>query len=142
MSEPVIKPVQSQTNESKVRLIAFFVLLSVILYWLTDSIIVPFFLVIDFSLRSFDLGKYSPLGLISDWAVQTFKLPVKPVYLPPKRFAARIGLAFSIAILVLHVLEINTIIISSILAFFAALESLLGFCAGCYVYSLLQRFKR
>ncbi|MEI9934856.1 MAG: DUF4395 domain-containing protein [Ferruginibacter sp.] len=131
-----------QTNESKVRLIAFFVLLLVILYQVTNIVIVPFFLVIDFSFRSFNLGKYSPLAFVSDRIVKIFKLPVKPVYLPPKRFAAMIGLAFSIGILVLRLLEINTIIISSVLAFFAALESLLGFCAGCYVYNFLQRFKK
>ena len=85
------KPSPAQTNESKVRLIAFFVLLLTGVYLLTPSVWVPVFLVIDFAFRSFNIGKLSPLALISDTLISTFKLPVKPVYLPPKRFAARIG---------------------------------------------------
>jgi hypothetical protein len=136
------KPSPAQTNESKVRLIAFFVLLLTGVYLLTASVWVPISLVIDFSFRSFNMGKFSPLSLLSDALIRTFKLPVKPVYLPPKRFAARIGLMFSISILVLHILDVNNLILCYVLAAFAALESLAGFCAGCYVYNFLQRYKR
>jgi hypothetical protein len=142
MSTLTTKPVQAQTNESKVRLIAFFVLLLVVIYWLTGLILFPAILVIDFALRSFDRGKFSPLALLSDWIVKTFKLPVKPVYLPPKRFAARIGLSLSALILILYFVNLDTVIVSGILAFFAALESFIGFCAGCYVFDFLQRFRR
>lgn len=140
----IINPGQipAQTNESKVRLIALFVLLLIIIYWLSGVAFLPAFLVIDFALRSFDLGKYSPLAFISDQLIKTFKLPVKPVYLPPKRFAARIGLLFSVIILVLNLLSLNTLIVSGVLALFAALESLFNYCAGCSVYSFLMRFKR
>jgi hypothetical protein len=142
MSLAAIKTIQAQTNESKVRLVAFFVLLLTCVYWFTGSVFIPVFLVADFGLRSFNLGKFSPLALLSDWLIRSFKLPVKPVYLPPKRFAARIGLVFATAILLLHVIKINTIIFSGTLAVFAALESLAGFCAGCYVYNFLQRFRK
>jgi hypothetical protein len=134
--------ITAYTNESKVRLTALFVLAGVVLYLFSGKIILPVFLVIDFALRSFNLPQYSPLALFSGWLVKTLKLPVKPVFYPPKRFAARIGLLFSIAIVVLHLLSINTIIVGAVLAFFAALESFVGFCAGCYVYDFLQRFKR
>ena len=136
-----IRPVQSYTNESKVRFIAFFVLVLTSLYWLTASPWVFVFLVADFGLRSFDLGRFSPLGLLSDAIIRTFHLPIKPVFLPPKRFAARIGLGFSVAILVAHIAGWNTIVLLGVLALFAFLESFLGFCAGCYVYSFIQRFK-
>ncbi len=129
------------TNESKIRLVAFFVFLSAIIYFVTNAVFIPLLLTIDFALRSFDLGKYSPFAIVSDWLVKTLKLPLKPVYLPPKRFAARIGLLFSVAILVLHLLGISIIILTSVLTFFAALESFFSICAGCYVYSFLQRFK-
>lgn len=134
--------INTYTNESKVRLTALFVLLLVVFYLIFGKIIFPVFLVIDFALRSFNLPQYSPLALLSGWIVKTFKLPVKPVFFPPKRFAARIGLLFSAAIVVLYLLSINTFIVSVVLAFFAALESFVGFCAGCYVYDFLQRFKK
>jgi uncharacterized protein DUF4395 len=142
MSSAIIKPVPGQTNESKVRLTAFFVLLLALVYLLTNSIAVPVILVIDFALRSFNLGKFSPLAFISEDLVRIFKLPFKAVYMPPKRFAARIGLVFSIAILILHLLGHPAIIVTAVLVFFAALESLLGFCAGCYVYNFLQKFRK
>ena len=138
---PSVNTAQVTTNESKIRLIALFVLIFTILYILTKLIYIPIFLVIDFALRAFDLGKYSPLAVVSESLVKTLKLPFKQVYLPPKRFAARIGLLFSITIIVLQLLDINNIAVSGVLAFFAALESLLGFCAGCYVFSYLQKFK-
>jgi hypothetical protein len=137
----ITRPVQSYTNESKVRFIAFFVLVLTALYWLTASFWICVLLVADFALRSFDLGRFSPLGLLSDTIIRTFRLPLKPVFLPPKRFAARIGLGFSVAILATHIAGWNTMILSGVLALFAFLESFLGFCAGCYVYSFVQRFR-
>ncbi len=132
---------QVTTNESKIRLIALFVFTTTVLYILTKLIYIPLFLVLDFALRAFDFGKYSPLAILSESLVKTFKLPFKQVYLPPKRFAARIGLLFSVAILLLQLFDINNLAVSIILAFCAALESFLGFCAGCYVFSYLQKFK-
>ena len=134
--------INTYTNESKVRLTALFILLFVVLYLVSGKIIFPAFLVIDFALRSFNLPQYSPLALFSGWLVKTFKLPVKPVFFPPKRFAARIGLLFSIVIVALHVVTVNAFIPAVILGFFAAFESFFNFCAGCYVYDFLQRFKK
>lgn len=136
------KVAQATTNESKIRLIALFVFVASITYIFTNFIAIPVLLVIDFALRSFDLGKYSPFAIFSDTLVKTLKLQIKPVYLPPKRFAARIGLLFSITILSLQLVGISTLIVSSVLAFFAALESFLSICAGCYVYSFLQQFNK
>ena len=134
--------INSYTTESKVRLTAFFVLLSVIFYLIFGKIVFPVFLVIDFALRSFNLSQYSPLAFISGLLVKAFKMPVNRVFLPPKRFAARIGLLFSLAIVVLHLLNWGIFLVSSILALCAALESFVGFCAGCYVYSFLKWFKK
>jgi hypothetical protein len=47
---------QAQTNESKIRVIALFVLVIAIIYLLTSNIILPIFLVIDFGLRGFNVG--------------------------------------------------------------------------------------
>ena len=132
---------KSTTNESKIRLIALFVFITTVTYILTKYIFLPALLVIDFALRSFDLGKYSLFAVVSEWLVKTFKLPIKPVYLPPKRFAARIGLLFSIAMFLLQLVSINTILVSGVLVFFAALESFFSICAGCYVYSYLIQLK-
>ncbi|MES2520155.1 MAG: DUF4395 domain-containing protein [Bacteroidota bacterium] len=125
-------------NERKVRAIAFVVLLLGLLYLLIPNPLIPILLVLDFGLRSFDLGKYSPLATLSDAIINYFKLPAKPIFYPPKRFATRIGLVFSLTILALHLTSINAQFIVGILVLFAALESLAGICAGCYVYNWLQ----
>jgi hypothetical protein len=134
--------INAYTNEGKVRLTAFFVLVLVVFYLVFKQIIFPVFLVIDFALRAFNLQQYSPLGWLSGWVVKIFKVPVKPVFFPPKRFAARIGFLFSVAIAALHLFHENAFIVAAVLGIFAALECFIGFCAGCYVYDFLQRFKK
>lgn len=62
MPDVSIKINKAQTNESKIRLIALFTLIIAIIYLLTSSIFLPIFLLIDFGLRSFNLGFLSPLG--------------------------------------------------------------------------------
>lgn len=145
--ETISTKTQVVTNESKVRLIALFVFLLSGIYAYTFSsyslsLLVPLFLVIDFGLRSFNLVKFSPLAVIAGWLAIALKLPAKPVFMAPKRFAARIGLVFSLAIFFFHVAGFNPLILTGILLCFAALEAFAGFCAGCYVFDLIQRIRR
>jgi hypothetical protein len=124
-------------NENKVRLVALSVLLLAIVYIVSGYWIIIAFLVIDFLLRSFNLGKYSLLAVLAGGLVKVFNIKTKPVDQAPKRFAARMGLAFTTIILILNFLQFaNTaVILSLLLCVFAFLESFLGFCVGCYVYS-------
>ena len=154
------------SSESRIRLTAFFVLALTLVYLLTGLGLIPIFLLLDFSLRAFNRGEYSPLGNFSGLLVRTFRLPAKPVYMPPKRFAARIGFIFFAAIVVLHLAtpETGTVssvafsttsfmdslaapaslvatILASVIVLFAGLESLANICAGCYVYNFLIRLR-
>lgn len=61
---------------------------------------------------------------------------------PPKRFAQSIGLAFSVAALVLYFAVGSTVAAYSVLGvltLFASLEAFVGFCAGCFVFTRLIR---
>jgi hypothetical protein len=129
------------SSESRIRLTAFFVLVLIIVYMITGIGLIPVFLLLDFTLRGFGLGAYSPLAFLAARIAAALKLPVKPVYMPPKRFAARIGFLFCLAIVVAHYTQLSTIILSAIIALFAALESLANFCAGCYVYNAYARLR-
>jgi hypothetical protein len=128
-------------NEGKIRLTAFFVLLLIVVYMITDTGLVPVFLLLDFTLRGFGFGAYSPLAFLAGLLARALKLPAKPVYMPPKRFAARVGFLFCLAIVVAHYADLSTLVLSCILVLFAALESLVGFCAGCYVYNAYARLR-
>lgn len=129
-----------QINETKVRLVAGLVLLTAVTYLLTNWIVLPLLLVADFGLRSFDKGQYSLLAKLADGLIKLGKLPYKGTDQAPKRFAARIGLVVVITIASLHLAGVSTIIPVAMLTVFAALESLAGFCAGCYAYTWYVQF--
>jgi len=124
-------------NENKARLIAFFVLALTLVYLKTGFWLIMAFLLMDFVLRATNLGKYSLLGFISDAVIKQLKIKPKPVDRAPKRFAAMIGVLFTIAVLVSSVLQLHVVAFSlaAVLSIFACLESFFAFCAGCYVYS-------
>jgi hypothetical protein len=75
--------------------------------------------------------------------VPIFGNPIKAVPGPPKRFAQFVGLLFSGSAFVLHFvlgLESAAIVVLLVLAFFATLESVVGFCTGCFVFNYLMRW--
>lgn len=130
-----------KVNENKVRLTALWVLLVVVLFVYTRWNVLIALLVVDFTYRAFEFGAYSLLNKLSDVVIFLVKIPAKPIDQAPKLFAAKIGLLFTIAILASTYTSYQTatIVLSGILIFFAFLESFLGFCAGCYVYTFFQK---
>jgi len=85
----------------------------------------------------------SPMGLLATRGlVPLLGWPTRPVPGPPKRFAQAVGLVFSATALVLYLaLDSMTAsrVVLGVLTLFAALESGLGFCAGCFVFNQLMR---
>jgi hypothetical protein len=72
--------------------------------------------------------------------VPKFGLPYRPVAGPPKRFAAAIGIAFSVSAAILALgFGLNGIayIVLGGLIFAAGLESVFGFCLGCRIFGFL-----
>ena len=128
-------------TENKIRLTAFLFFILTIIYIKTNFIFIPFFLLIDFAIRGFGFGKWSILGLIAEKLVSILKLEQKPIYFPPKQFAAQVGFIFSLLLLVFNIVEINSIIISIILLICAGLEAFANFCVGCYVYNFYYQIK-
>ena len=128
-------------NENKSRLTAFFVLVLTIVFLATGLWIIIAFLTVDFLLRVNNWGKYSLLGILSDAVIKQLNIKNKPTDRAPKRFAAGVGLLFTVGILILYFFQLTTlvIIVAAVLAFFAFLESFIGFCAGCYVYNALKK---
>lgn len=142
IQQTVSCPVDGVTvNENKVRLIALQVfILSIVIFILPHwSLII--LLSVDFFLRSFDLNKFSPLAAISAGIVRLFSIGVKPINQGPKRFAARIGLIFSISILISYYAGYATAVagLTAVLILFSFLESFFSFCAGCHVYTYSKK---
>lgn len=124
-------------NENKARLTAFFVLVLSIAYLVSGFWLLMAFLMVDFTSRVLNLGKYSLLGFLSDAVIKQLKIRNKTVDRAPKRFAAGVGLVFTTSILVAFFTDqmILAYSLACVIVLFAFLESFMGFCAGCYIYS-------
>ncbi|MDR3695114.1 DUF4395 domain-containing protein [Mucilaginibacter sp.] len=132
-----------KVDENRVRVVAFFVVLFVLFYVINGNPLSIGLLLMDFLLRAFNLNAYSPLAIISGAVVKQLSIKPKPVDRAPKRFASFMGVAF--LSLVLLSFASNFILLSKVIACimipFASLESFAGFCAGCHVYTLINRIK-
>lgn len=131
-------------NEYAARLVAGMVVV------LTTSIIVfqipglMFVLGYGFLARVATGPTLSPMGLLATRVlVPLMGNKVKPTAGPPKRFAQAIGLGFSAAALLLYYafgLSFAAYAVLGVLVFFAGLESIVGFCTGCFVFGYLMRW--
>jgi len=97
--------------------------------------------VIDFFLRGFGHGRYSPLNILSGWLVKKLSIKNKPIGQTPKLFAAQLGFVMTDLLLISNVfgLKEGAYSLDSILILFSFLESALGLCVGCYVYAFIKK---
>ncbi len=132
-----------QVDENVARIIAFQVIVITLLslyfqwFWLSGL------LMIDFLLRARFDGSGSLLRWIAMSVKQLFHLSNKPTNAAPKQFAALIGVFFSAAIGLFIYLDwfVLSWFTGSMLLVCAFLESVFGYCVGCTIYQLLQRFQ-
>ncbi len=131
-------------NETAARIVALFVVFFSILSILLESPVPAFVLMYGFFARVMYGPKFEPIALFAIHViVPSLHLPTKQVFGPPKRFAQLIGLIFTTAGLTFFYFGENFLFILTfgILSIFALLESTLGFCAGCFVFQYLIKWK-
>lgn len=145
MKQPPACPVDFvSVNEYRVRVVAALVFVLAIAYLLIHHWIIPLFMAFDFCMRAFNGGKYSVLQLISGRIERSLPLPRKPTDRGPKRFAASIGFVIALLVLLLALfgfLEFS-LYVMGLIVLFSLLEFAIGFCAGCWMYTLLKRSDR
>ena len=130
-------------NGNVARSVAFGVVVMAVLVVAVDFTWLLFPLAYGFIARFFAGPRLSPLALlVTKIIVPKFKLPYEPVPGPPKRFAAALGIGFTVTALILefgfgYTLAAN--ITLGMLIFAAGLEALLGFCLGCQIFAILMR---
>ena len=131
-------------NEVSARLVAAMVLALTLTIILLDVPALMPVLAYGFLARVVTGPTLSPMGLLATRViVPLLGNPHRLVAGPPKRFAQSVGLIFSTTALVLHFglgMEAAATGALAVLALFAALESLAGFCAGCFVFGYLMRW--
>ena len=134
----ILCPVSSERiNDSMPRINALLTSIILLLYAITNSLILPAFLVVDFFIRGYGNSNYSILAILSKRIYKNFTLKGNIIDKAPKIFAARLGFIFSILILFIALLGFNTFSLglSFILIVFASLECIANICVGCLIYT-------
>jgi hypothetical protein len=101
---------------------------------------IPLLLAVDFGLRSRGWSDFSPIAQAAKLLRRASGIQPQPTNAGPKRFAALIGVLFSLGIAIAQwrhhprvALGVGVVLILA-----AALEAFLGLCVGCKVYGFLQ----
>jgi hypothetical protein len=131
-------------NEYAARLVAGMVATLSLVIVVFDVPWLLLFLMYGFAARVLAGPTLSPIGLLATRLIVPLAGdPDKPVAGPPKRFAQTVGLVFSTSSLLLYFAAGSPLAAYSVLGvliFFALLESVVGFCAGCFVFGYLMRW--
>lgn len=100
-------------------------------------------LAIDFAIRAWIGRRYSPLRWVAKRITGVLGWSPKPVYAPPKQFAARIGSVLTAAATVAHLAGIHALGVglTGALVVAASLEAAAGFCIACWVYPLVFKVR-
>ena len=128
-------------NEKAARVVAGGVVLITATALLTGWLWLSAVLAVGFALRVAAGPRYSPLGQLATKVVAPRFGAARLVPGPPKRFAQAVGLVFTVAAsgFVVAGLPAVTVGLLLVLLVFATLESVVGFCAGCWVFAQLMK---
>lgn len=131
----------STINQTKVRLVAFFVFVVAAIYCAFPHWGLAVLLLVDFTCRAFKMGRYSIFGNLADSVISAFSLPYKPVDAAAKEFAAVLGFILCDVLFIISVLLLYDIgiYVAAVLVCFSFLEAALGVCAGCYAYPFFRK---
>ncbi len=129
-------------NEKAARVVAGFVAALAALTLITRSEALIVVLAIGFLLRVIAGPKFSPLGQLATRVIAPRLGDPVLVPGPPKRFAQSVGLATTTVAAVAAIgfgWTSLAFLLIAVLLVFALLESVIGFCAGCWAFGLLMR---
>lgn len=142
MNSNAICPISNKKiDENVARFNGLFTVILLTTTILTQSIFPVLFLLVDFFLRSAELSVYSPFANLSKFIIEKLNITKKPINAGPKIFAARIGVLFSLVILVTLLTGNETIsfIFIGIFGTCAFLEAAFSFCVACQIYPIVYK---
>jgi hypothetical protein len=128
-------------NDKAARTVATGVLVLGVATLLTASPWLALVLAAGFALRVAAGPRWSPLGLLATRVIAPRLGAARLVPGPPKRFAQAIGLTFTAVVTALLFAgqDVAAGILLGVLLVAAFLESVVGFCVGCWMFGLLMR---
>lgn len=128
-------------NEKAARVVAALVVLVGAVALLTGWLWLSAVLAVGFALRVAAGPRFDPFGRLATKVIAPRLGEPVLVPGPPKRFAQAVGLVLTLVatgFLVAGLPAVTTALLA-VLVVFATLESVFGFCAGCYAFGLLMR---
>lgn len=139
MSDLTCPVSEERVDENATRVGAFFVIATTLVALYTNWYALSLLLATDFALRAFTNGTFSPLKHFAKIFAIVLQLPKKPIDAAPKKFAAGVGFVFALSIAIAQVAGfiLTSYSIGAVLLVCAALESFVGYCVGCVVYTYL-----
>ena len=133
--------VPNPVNEKAARVVAGGVAASAALTLATGWLWLVPLVAVGFLARVLAGPRFSPVGRLATQVVAPRLGPPKLVPGPPKRFAQAVGLTLTTVASILLALGWTgaATALVAVLLVFALLESVVGFCAGCWVFGHLMR---
>ncbi len=132
---------EKKIHTAVIRAHAILTVLILLIFLFTKSIYPALFLFADFLVRVLNFPRFSIMGSAAHGVVKIFSIKGKLENAGPKIFAARIGLSFTLVILVLLIFNITTaaLALGVVLALFSLLEGVFGICVACIIYPWVYR---
>lgn len=128
-------------NEKAARAVAGLVVVVTAVALLAGWLWLAAVLAVGFALRAAGGPRFDPFGQLATKVIAPRLGDPVLVPGPPKRFAQTVGLVLTLVATGFLVagLPVVTTVLLAVLLVFATLESVFGFCAGCYAFGLLMR---
>ncbi|HEC42203.1 MAG TPA: DUF4395 domain-containing protein [Bacteroides sp.] len=133
---------ENYIDENIARINASITLLIVLFFLFTPFKWIIFLALIDFLLRRILDGRFSYVSRISKFTTGALGLKKISINAGPKLFAANVGFALTVLMVVFYYTGITSVAYSlgGILAFFTILESFFNICAACILYPFVSKF--
>ncbi len=135
-------PIISETVDSKlIRINAFFILVTLMFYFLSPYKWTIYIVAIDFLIRVIFGMKYSPVCKVIQHSLNIAKVEPYRVNAGPKKIASRFGLTFSLLIISFQLfnMEIANEIVTVVFIIATGLEAFVNFCMVCKIYPYLNK---
>ena len=130
-------------NEYAARMVAGFIVIFALTYLYSHNIYLLAFMVYGFLARVMAGPSLSPIALlVTKILIPKMGNPYAECPGPPKRFAQFVGLVFtsSAFYFVMRGQTTPAYLLIGVLAIFASLESIMGFCAGCWFFKKMMKW--
>ena len=141
-SPPGLFGFPNPVNDNAARVVAAGVAILALVTLATSWLWLIVLLAAGFAARVLSGPRFSLLGRLATQVIAPRLGPARPVPGPPKRFAQAIGLTLTtvaaIAGLGFGIKGLALGLVTVLLAF-ATVESVFGFCAGCWLFGLLMK---